>query len=99
MHTKLRGYSCVREGILLTIQNPDQRITKELYPAVAAICGGNALRVERAIRSAIESAWMNRDDRVWRMYFPPDATGQIPRPTNSEFISRLADQFALAGEQ
>lgn len=91
--TKLRGYSCLREALLLTMKNPDQSVTKELYPAVAAICGGNAIQVEHSIRSAINAAWLNRNEQVWQQYFLPGPDGAVPRPTNAAFISRLADRL------
>ena len=89
--TKLRGYIQLREAILLMARNRDQSITKELYPAVALICGDKGKNIERSIRTAIEKGWLRRDDRIWQMYFQPGADGIIPRPSNAEFISRLAD--------
>lgn len=93
--TKLRGYAYLREAILLMAKNPDQSITKELYPAVSVVCGCKAGHVERSIRNAIETAWNHRDDRVWQLYFQPGLDGVIPRPTNAAFISRLADSLRL----
>lgn len=93
--TKLRGYAYLREAVILLGRKPDQSITKELYPDVGALCGANREQVERSIRSAIEKAWLHRDDRVWQKYFLPDADGVIPRPSNGVFISRLADNLIL----
>lgn len=94
--TRLKGYQLVREAILLMAGNPDMAITKELYPAVAAVCGGNRDHVERSIRSAVAAAWNNRDDRIWQLYFTPGADGVIKRPTNGTFITRLADSLRLS---
>lgn len=88
---KRKGYQYLREAIPLMAANPMQSVTKELYPAVAKLCHCDSSNVERSIRTAICSAWTHRDDRIWRLYFPPDASGTIPRPTNATFISRLAD--------
>ena len=90
--TKLRGYACLREAILERMRDPGQSVTKELYPTVAAICGGTAVQVERSMRSAIAAAWARGDDQLWQLYFP----GEGERPTNTAFISRLADSVALA---
>ena len=90
--TKLRGYACLREAILERMRDPSQSVTKELYPTVAAICGGTAVQVERSMRSAIAAAWARGDGEIWKMYFP----GEVERPTNTAFISRLADCVALA---
>lgn len=93
--TKLRGYAYLREAVLLMARDPDQSITKILYPAVGSICGCNSQQVERSIRSAIEKAWLHRDDRIWQLYFPPGDHGMTPRPSNAVFISRLADSLRL----
>lgn len=96
--TKRKGYRCLREAVLLKQRDPGQSITKELYPAVAAACGSSALRVERAIRCAIEDAWEKRNETVWQLYFPVQTGSTMRRPTNAAFISRLAD-CALYGEE
>lgn len=96
--TKLRGYPYLREAILLMAQNRDQSVTKVLYPTVAAACGDRGKNIERSIRTAIEKAWLRRDDRIWQMYFPPGSDGIIPRPSNAAFISRLADSLLLQQE-
>ncbi len=93
--TKLRGYGCTREAVLYLMRDPEMSITKELYPAVAQICDGNAIQVERAIRGAIKAAWINQDDTVWPQYFQPCADGTIPRPSNAAFLTRLVDQLTL----
>ena len=94
--TKLQGYAFLREALLLSMEDPGQSVTKELYPAVGVICGGNAQQVERSIRSAIQSAWQRRDEQVWRMSFQAMPDGRIPRPTNATFISRLADRLLMS---
>lgn len=96
---KLRGYSYLREAVILKAKEPGQSITKALYPTVAKICDCASIHVERSIRSAIAAAWENRDDQLWRMYFVPDSTGCMPRPTNGEFISRLADCLQTEPQQ
>lgn len=88
--TKLKGFSYLQEAVLLMAQNPDISITKELYPVVGNICHSRSALVERSIRSAVDGAWRNRNDAVWLNYFRADASGLIPRPSNTLFISRLA---------
>ena len=55
--------------------------------------------MERAIRQVIHESWDKRDDRVWRMYFACGREGMIPRPTNAEFISRLAERYRQSLER
>ena len=92
--TKLRGYTYLREAILIMAQSPGQSITKELYPSVAVACGATATQIERSIRSAVNTAWVHSDRNIWQLYFPPGDSGSIPKPTNAAFISRLADEIA-----
>ena len=99
MPTKLRGYGCVREAILCMMREPDMSVTKELYPMVAQLCDGNTAQVERAIRGAIIAAWTAGDQKQWCRYFITGQNGQVPKPTNAEFISRIADCLRLEEQE
>lgn len=89
--TKLRGYAYLREAILLDIENPGQSITKVIYPEVARQCGCEAMHVERSIRSAIQAAWVHREEHLWQLYFPKETGATLRWPTNGAFLTRLAD--------
>lgn len=93
--TKLKGYACLREAVLETVRDPAQQVTKELYPKVAKLYSGNGPQVERLIRTAIDSGWRKRDERVWRLYFQPGPDGRLERPTNAAFISALAERVSM----
>lgn len=97
--TNCKGYNYLREAIAAYAKDPGQTMTKELYPAVGKRFGASALQVERAMRTAIEKAWKRRDDHLWGKYFTPSANGEIEKPCNSEFISRLADVMILRNEE
>lgn len=85
------GYPPVREAILATIRQPDQLVTKTLYPAVGEICDGNGEQVEHAIRRMIKKAWAKRDQKVWDRYFGLGAGSTVTKcPTNKDFILTLA---------
>lgn len=90
LRTDLCGYQCVCTALEQLLENPGQPVTKLLYPAVAQVCGGTGVRVERAIRTAIRDAWLRRDDRLWRLYFTHDQYGRDRCPSNSVFLFRLA---------
>lgn len=96
--TNLNGYAYLREAIVLAAKDTEQSVTKELYPAAATPFGATGTRVERSIRSAIKSAWLHHDPAIWQIYFSPDESGLIPRPTNAAFISRMADLLILQGK-
>ena len=93
---KLHGFKYLQEAIAQILRCPDQSITKELYPAVAAVYETAGCHVERSIRGAILDAWNRRDDRIWQLYFPPDSCGNLPKPTNAAFITRIADGLRIS---
>lgn len=90
---KLAGYRCLVYSINMVAGDP-WLLMKEVYPVIAKQCRVNDYRcVERTIRSAIQKAWKNRDDAVWSQYFPRNKAGEIIRPTNKEFIARIAEEL------
>lgn len=66
-------------------------ITSVLYPMVADKHNTTASRVERAIRHAIEVAWDRGDLDVLQQYFGNTISISKGKPTNSEFIARVAN--------
>lgn len=96
---KRRGFVYLELGIRLYMEQPGQGLTKNIYPDVAREHFTQPEAVERAIRQVIHESWDKRDDRVWRMYFASGREGVIPRPTNAEFISRLAERYRQCLEQ
>ena len=90
--THLDGYRQLCAAIPLYHTDSNQRLTKELYPAIAKSCGSRDGRsVEHSIRKAIEAAWKVRNRVVWTKYFKPDTNGKMSCPTHQEFISRLSE--------
>jgi len=87
---KLHGFAYLREAVELSVRNPGQLVTKELYPEVGKRCDASWEQVERSIRSAIATAYRNRNEQVWQQYFPPGPDGVVVRPTNGAIISTLA---------
>ena len=87
------GYDCVLEAMYLVRYQSMRMMTKELYPAVAKVCGGTRYRVEKAIRDCIHDAWQHRDDSVWRIYFPCDRGGNVVCPSNFEFLLAFSDDY------
>lgn len=97
--TKLRGYVCAREAILYLMRSPGMSVTKELYPAVAALCDGTPTQVERAIRGAIQAGWAMGPGDAWERFFNRRSEGSGHRPSNAEFLSRIADYLSLDREE
>lgn len=97
--SKRRGFAYLELGIRLYLENPGQALTKTIYPDVAKEFYTQSEAVERAIRQVIHESWDKRNDKMWRMYFCPGREGIIPRPTNAEFISRLAERYKQGLEE
>lgn len=89
------GYRYLREAVWISYREPEmiESITKRLYPEVAKRFGTTDKQVERAIRSAIETAWTkgNRDTLV--LIFGDLFDDRNVKPTNSEIIKVLADNI------
>ena len=93
----IKGYQYLREAITMTVNNMDNinAITKVLYPTVAKKYKTTSSRVERAIRHAIEVAWDRGDVEVLNNFFGYTVSNVKGKPTNSEFISMIADRIRL----
>jgi two-component system response regulator (stage 0 sporulation protein A) len=86
---KLDGYGYLLDALPIYAKDPAQAITKELYVAVGNLRNKEPTLVERSIRSAIDKAWRERDDSVWRQYFHCAPDGTVLRPSNGTFIARV----------
>lgn len=97
MPAHVLGYEYTREAILIALGNKDilRSMTKELYPAVAQAFNSTPSRVERAIRHAVELAWDRGDLNALHKFFGYTVSSKKGKPTNSEFLSALADHLRL----
>lgn len=93
----IKGYQYLREAIIMSVTDMDMlnSITKILYPGIAKKYQTTPSRVERAIRHAIEVAWDRGDIEVLQGYFGYTVSNIKGKPTNSEFISMIADKLRL----
>lgn len=93
----IKGYQYLREAIIMAVHDMDSvgAITKILYPSIAKTFHTTSSRVERAIRHAIEVAWDRGDIETLQSYFGYTVSGVKGKPTNSEFISMIADRLRL----
>lgn len=94
----IRGYQYIREAILLVYNDIEilNSITKGLYPTIALRYKTTASRVERAIRHAIEIAWVRGNIETITKIFSYTISYNKAKPTNSEFIAMIADKLRLA---
>lgn len=93
----IKGYLYLREAITMVYHNIDilGSITKVLYPDVAKKFNTTSSRVERAIRHAIEIAWVRGNVEAISEIFSYTISYNKSKPTNSEFIAMIADRLRL----
>ena len=66
---------------------------ERLYPYVAGQCGTTPQAVERAIRTAVESAWLQGSLEGIQALFGLTVDADKGKPTNAEFLSMLAQHI------
>ncbi len=93
----IKGYMYLRTAIQSVINEIELlgAVTKELYPLVAENYSTTASRVERAIRHAIEVAWERGNTRAINDIFGHSVTTKSGKPTNSQFIAKIADKLRI----
>lgn len=93
----LKGYHYIRTAVLMSERDMElvSSVTKLLYPDVAKQYKTTGQKVERAIRNAIEVSWQRGNMDAMEKMFGFSANTGKGRPTNSEYIARLADEVRL----
>ncbi|MEY8521479.1 phosphoglycolate phosphatase [bacterium 1XD8-76] len=93
----LKGYHYLREAIILSGKDMEavSSVTKLLYPTVAKRFKTTDQKVERAIRNAIEVSWTRGNIDTFEELFGYSVGTGKGRPTNSEYIARIADKIRL----
>lgn len=93
----LKGYHYLRDAILLSGRDMEvvSSVTKLLYPTIAKRFHTTDQKVERAIRNAIEVSWERGNIDSFEKMFGYSASTGRHRPTNSEYIARIADKVRL----
>lgn len=93
----LKGYHYLRDAILLSGRDMEvvSSVTKLLYPTIARHFRTTGPKVERAIRNAIEVSWNRGNAETFEKMFGYSMLSGRARPTNSEYIARIADKVRL----
>lgn len=94
---RLKGYNFIITAVKEVLGNDGklEAVTKVLYPDVARKHGSTPQRVEKAIRHAIEVAWMIDENNPIHKEFKYIMGAGKDRPTNSEFIAKLTQDVRL----
>ncbi|WP_407309409.1 sporulation transcription factor Spo0A [Desulfosporosinus sp. SB140] len=93
----VKGYHYIREAIQMVVEDVSLlgAVTKELYPLIAKKFNSAPNRVERGIRHAIGLAWDRGQKETLKRIFGYSINIELQKPTNSEFIALLADNFRV----
>lgn len=91
-----KGYHYIKEGVIRCIEEPAllHSMSQHLYPAIADTFNTTFAAAERAIRHAIDGAWDGGNIEAFYKHF-----GKTGKPTNKEFIMRLAEEILTQREQ
>ena len=97
MPAHLKGYHYLRDAIILSGKDMEvvSSVTKLLYPTIAKHLKTTDQKVERAIRNAIEVSWSRGNVETFEKIFGYSVASGRTRPTNSEYIARIADNIRL----
>lgn len=90
--SNILGYKYLTTAVCLIVGNPDfgRSVCKELYPEIAKLHSSTSSRVERAIRHAIEVSVDRGNEEVIYRVFGNTVSCHKGKPTNTEFIFRVA---------
>ena len=89
--TKCVGFEFLKRAIALKHRDPTRTLSKDIYAEIALHYKQNSEeQVDQAIRDTIRMAWKNGSREAWSWYFSYAGESVRRKPTNSEFISRIA---------
>lgn len=97
MPANIKGYRYIKDAISMVVEDIEllSCITGKLYPDIANKYNTIPSRVERAIRHAIEVSCQRGQIEIINDMFGYTMNRDKGKPTNSEFIARIADTLRL----
>lgn len=86
------GFLYLKKATALRCECPTRHLKNDIYIELSVEHDGveDNDRIEQAIRRVIVEAWKVRDEETWSIIFPRDENGSIERPSNGDFIARVA---------
>ena len=89
--TKCIGFELLIHSIVLQYKDPVRALTNDIYlETTLRYRQTSEEQVEQAIREVIKFAWKKGCREAWDWYFSYGGKSVSHRPSNSEFISRIA---------
>lgn len=97
MPTNLLGYNYIKDSVIMAIEDEGilRSFSDGLYREVAGNFHTNPKSVERAIRTAICTAWNRGDYEAQLAVFGYTISDDKGKPTNSEFITKIVEKVRL----
>ena len=100
MPSNLRGYKYIRKALVLAIEHKSllDSFSKQLYFVLAETFQTSPNAIERAIRTAITTAWTRGNVEAQYAMFGYTVSDEKGKPTNKEFIMKIVEKlnFKLA---
>ncbi len=88
----MQGYNYIKKPLFLIVTtNKKYVFSRELYPLLSKKYDKTNMAIERAIRVSIATAWKKTDENTKSLFFNCKSHKSLDKPTNSEFISELAE--------
>lgn len=86
------GFEYLRRAIEMNVLHSGRAMVKGLYPTIGRMYDtcDSWKSVEQAIRRAIRTAWNERDEETWEIFFPTKKGRAPKRPSNKDFITRIS---------
>lgn len=94
--TNLLGYSYLKDGIIVIMkkQGRVKSIIKDVYEEIAIQNNSSVSKVERSIRTLINSIWNNNRLNVLNQFFDvKDVFRPQEKPTNNQLMSVIANRL------
>lgn len=93
----LKGHNYLRDAVLMVLEDRNliNSVTKTIYPSIGKRYQTSACSVERAIRTALETAWTRGRTEILNELFGFTININKGKPTNAEFIALIADKLSL----
>lgn len=97
----IKGYGYIIRAIEMCLEDRNKLncVVKGIYAEIAQENNDKVIRVERAIRHAIEITWTNGNTNAINKIFGYTVSARKGKPTNSEFIALITDFVSLYGEE
>lgn len=93
----INGYKFLREAIVIAVEdfNKINTVMTNIYKPIAFMNNSTTNNVERAMRHAITSAWNRSRVYVLEELFGNTVDVNKDKPSNREFIARVADKIII----